>query len=404
MRIIQVDVNYDDSSTGKLVKDLQTGLEKLNHKVKCCYGRHTKQTPSTAIKIAHDIEVNIHAGLTRITGFTGGFSPMATKRLISEIEEFKPDVIHLHELHGYYIDIYKIINYIKLSQIPVVWTFHCEFMYTGKCGHAHECNRWEDKCGKCPQVGEYPRSLFFDQTASMLTRKKSIFNNFEMLKIITPSEWLAERVRRSFLFEKNVSVIHNGIDTEIFRPRNSNSLRNDHKITTKHVLLSVAPNLLSEAKGGSWVLELAKRMKDSDVTFLMIGVDEPSQIKEENVIALPKINDKELLSEYYSLADFTILTSKRETFSLVCAESLACGTPIIGFDAGAPSEVAPPGYGNFIKYGEMDFLFTAVTSALSNRLIYKSKEDCVQFARSNYSKEKMVNNYIGEYQLLLGSK
>lgn len=404
MRVLQIDVNYDDSSTGKIVKDLQIGLESYQHQVRCCYGRDTKNSPSNAIKISSNIEVNVHAALTRMTGLTGIYSPVATKRLIAEIEEFKPDIIHLHELHGYYINIYQIIQYLKSRQIPVVWTFHCEFMYTGKCGHAHECNRWQDKCGSCPQLSEYPRSLLLDYTALMLRQKQEAFEDFDLLKIITPSNWLAQRVRQSFLRNKNIDTIYNGIDVEIFRPMEAATLRAKHEIKTSHVLLAIAPNLLSEAKGGEWVLELARRMRKDDVTFIMIGVDDPAAISAPNIIALPRISDKEVIAEYYSLADFTLLTSKKETFSLICAESLACGTPIIGFDAGAPTEVAPPGFGNFVNYGDIDLLHEAVKSALANRPNHKSGTDCFEFAKRNYSKERMIESYMTEYKLLLGMR
>lgn len=404
MRILQLDVNYDDSSTGKIVKDLQTGLERRQHQVKCCYGRGPNRASLNAAKISLNLEVTIHAALTRITGLTGAFSPLATRSLIAEIEEFKPDVVHLHELHGYYINVYQIVRYLKSHQIPVVWTFHCEFMYTGKCGHAHECNRWQVNCGSCPQLNEYPKSFIFDRTALMLRQKKEIFEDFEHLKIITPSGWLAQRVRQSFLRNSNIDVIYNGIDIDIFRPADATMLRAKHKIKTKHVLLSIAPDLLSEAKGGGWVLALARRMKEDDVTFVMVGVDDPSEITAPNVVAIPKVTDKKTIAQYYSMADFTLLTSKKETFSLVCAESLACGTPIIGFDAGAPNEVAPPGYGHFVKYGNIGDLCDSVKGAFADRSNYKSRMECFEFAKRNYSKEQMVESYLAEYKILLGMK
>lgn len=397
MRILQVDVNFDDSSTGKIVKDLQEGLEKQGHQVECCYGRDTKKSPSRAIKISSNAEVYVHAALSRVTGFTGVFSPIATINLINQIERFRPDVVHLHELHGYYININQLIGYLKNKGIPVLWTFHCEFMYTGKCGHAYECDRWMMDCGKCPQLGEYPKSIYFDQTSRMLQWKKDVFNEFDKLKIAAPSKWLAQRIGRSFLKNKYITTVYNGIDTAIFKPRDSAGLKVKHDIKTSHILVSVAPNLLSERKGGRWILELARKMEDDDVTFIMIGVEDASVVNIPNVICLPRIDNKVLLSEYYALADFSLLTSKKETFSLVCAESLACGTPIIGFESGAPSEVAPPGYGVFVNYGDIDSLCNEVKSALTNRSAFKTSDQCALFAKENFGKDVMINAYLSEY-------
>lgn len=401
MRVMLLDVNYDYSSTGKIVRDLHLGLESNGHLVSCLYGRGIKTNTINVKKISSIIEVGFHAALTRITGLTGIFSPFATKKLIYEIERFKPDLIHFHELHGYYINIFQIINYVKLNKIPVLWTFHCEFMYTGKCGHALECNRWQDKCGNCPQLKKYPKSLVFDQTSFMLDQKKEIFKNWDQFGIVAPSNWLARRIGYSFLGSKDVKTIYNGIDMSVFYPRSKKELRIKHGLKTKYVLLAIAPSLLSDDKGGKWILELASRLIHEDITFIMIGVDNPNLISAPNIIAHSKIKDLDLIAEFYSLSDFTLLTSRKETFSLVCAESLACGTPIIGFDAGAPSEVAPPGFGCFVKYGNIVKLHHTVMESLTNTSDFMHPSECFTFVNNNYSKEQMIDRYISEYKDLL---
>lgn len=401
MKILQVDVNYDYSSTGKIVKDLQVGLEERGQCVSSCYGRNVGHLKSEGIKIAKTWEVYAHAALTRLTGRTGGFSPLATRNCIAHIEDFKPDVVHLHELHGYYLNIGDVIEYLKKKNIPTVWTFHCEFMYTGKCGYAYDCERWKTGCGSCPQLSEYPASLFFDGTQAMFREKQNMFEGFDQLKIITPSKWLADRVRQSFLHDKEIDVIYNGIDTDVFQPRNADDLRVHLGIKTQHVIVSIAPDLLSERKGGRWVVELSRRMMNEDVTFVMVGVETSDEVKEPNVITLPRISDQKLLSKYYALGDFFLLTSKRETFSLVCAESLACGTPIIGFDAGAPTEVAPEGYGYFVEYGNLDLLQAAVLHGLDRPDNFKSPQMCVEYAKNNFGKSRMIDAYFSVYEALV---
>lgn len=401
MKILQIDVNFDNSSTGKIVKDLQEGFIERGHQATSCYGRGKYTYGSEASKIANPFEIYTHALLTRLTGHTGIYSPLATRSCIAKIEAFRPDIVHLHELHGYYINIKKIVSHLKCHKIPTLWTFHCEFMYTGKCGHTNDCERWKTGCGQCPQLSTYPASFFLDQTQSMLRQKQEMFANFDNLKIITPSEWLANRVKQSFLQGKAIDVIYNGIDTEIFQPRTENNLRKELGIKTKHIILSIAPDLMSEHKGGQAILDLAKRMTMHDITFIMIGVKRPDKITNSNIIAIPKISDKILLSQYYSLADFFLLTSKKETFSLVCAESLACGTPIIGYDAGATAEVAPPGYGLFVKNGDTDSLYNVAIHAINNINQFNPPESCVKYARNNFSKNAMISNYLNAYKELL---
>ena len=402
MKVFLLDVNYDHSSTGRIVADLKNGIEAHGHTVLACYGRDVGPLESDAVKISNSLEIIGHAALTRITGLTGGFSPFATRKMIELIDNFSPDVVHLHELHGYYINIDTVVNYLKRKNIRTVWTFHCEFMYTGKCGHAYDCEQWKTECVQCPQLSVYPASWFFDRTTTMFNEKKRLFKNFDHLQIVTPSRWLADRVRQSFLKEKRIDVIYNGINVEeIFVPRHPTDLRKKLGIRTKHVIVSIGPDLMSDRKGGHWVLEVAKTLAAEDITFLMVGVERPEEISMPNVIAIPRVSDKNLLAQYYSMGDYFLLTSKKETFSLVCAESLACGTPIIGFDAGAPTEVAPAGYGYFVDYGDLERLSGAIVSCLNNPSLFKSRQQCAWYAKTNFSKQTMIEAYIKLYLNLI---
>src|SRR5690606_29735002 len=144
---------------------------------------------------------------------------------------------------GYYLNIERLVEFLKIEKIPVIWTFHCEFMYTGKCGHAYSCEKWKTECSKCPQLRRYPASLYFDFTQFMHRRKKQMFKDFDNLRIVTPSSWLAERVRLSFLHDKTVSVVYNGIDTtDIFCPVDADCLIDKHELKNKKIILSAAPN------------------------------------------------------------------------------------------------------------------------------------------------------------------
>ncbi len=271
MKILLIDVNCKYSSTGKIVYDLYTNLRKEGHKAAICYGRGKSIKEPGIYKFGLDWETYLHAALSRVTGYNGCFSRFSTKRLIRYIDHFNPDIIHIHELHAYFVDIVPLISYIKKKKIQVVWTIHCEYMYTGKCGHAYDCEKWKTECGNCPYLRDYPKALFADRTKEMFRWKKKLLSDLDMT-IVCPSEWLAERVRQSFLKDKRIVVIHNGIDTSIFHPVEADSLREELGIPEGNkVVLSVAPDIMSERKGGKWVLKLAERMEDEKVTFVLVG-------------------------------------------------------------------------------------------------------------------------------------
>ena len=273
-RILLIDVNCKQSSTGKIVYDLYQNIKADGRTAAVCYGRGPIVEAENIYKFGVDIETKIHAGLARLTGYNGYFSPLSTKRLIKYIKDYKPDLIHIHELHAYFVNIKPLIEYIKKTGIPVIWTFHCEYMYTGKCGHAYECLGFTNNCGNCPAVKDYPKSLWIDKTKQMFSMKKALLEDWNFT-IVTPSKWLADRVKISFLKNKRIKVIHNGIDTDVFMPVDSSKLREQLRIPVDNkVILAIAPDIMSERKGGQWVLKLAEKMKDENITFVMVGGEE----------------------------------------------------------------------------------------------------------------------------------
>lgn len=270
-RVLLIDVNCKFSSTGKIVYNLFKGLKEDGREAAICYGRGDEIHEEGIYKFGLDWETNIHAGLARITGYNGCFSPLSTKRLIAYIEKFQPDVIHIHELHAYFVNIKPLLEYIKKRKIKVVWTFHCEYMYTGKCGYTYDCKKYMSGCDNCPAIKEYPKSILFDKTKQMYLIKKKLLEDMDV-EIITPSKWLADRVKLSFLKDKKIRVIHNGIDINIFHPMNVDDLKKQLNISPKDkVVIAIAPDIMIERKGGKQVLKLAKSMIDQSVVFVLVG-------------------------------------------------------------------------------------------------------------------------------------
>jgi glycosyltransferase involved in cell wall biosynthesis len=253
-------------------------------------------------------------------------------------------------------------------------------------------------CQECPQVKEYPASLYFDFTKIMHKEKKKIFAGFDNLTIVTPSHWLKNRVKKSFIKDIDIRVINNGIDTkDIFYPRNFQHLKKKHNLIDEKIILSVAPNIMDDRKGGTWVLEIARQLRSENVIFILIGIDNLKERFDDNIIALGRTANQKELAEYYSMADVTLITSQKETFSLVCAESLACGTPIVGFESGAPSEIAPEGYGTFVEYGNVELLLKILNNIIKSNFNIKLKTECESFSIKNYSKILMAERYLKLY-------
>lgn len=396
MKILFIDVNCKISSTGKIVYDLFTECRKEGHEAAICYGRGTKIDEQNILKFGLDIETYFHAFMTRLTGLTGCYSFFSTRRLLKFMEEFKPDVVHIHELHAYFVNLFPVTDYLKKKNIKTVWTFHCEFMYTGKCGYAYECEKWKTECGRCPKLRDYPSSMIFDFTKRMYRDKQKLFKDFNNLTIVSPSQWLADRIKQSFLSDKRINVIHNGIDIRnVFYPRQFDHLKVKHNIKDEKIVLAVAPDLMSERKGGRHILDLAKRMKNENVKFILIGVEDLDKNFNDNVIALERIGNQQELAEYYSMANVFIICSLKETFSQTCAESLCCGTPVVGFESGAPETVFDKLYATFVPYCDLDSLQEAAQNILNGKNI---SNECANYGKDAFSKDKMYEEYMNLYK------
>lgn len=406
MKILLIDVNCKYSSTGKIVYDLYSRLNADGHEARIAYGRGDVIDEPGIYKFGDDTETKIHALLARVTGRNGCFSPKSTRRLIEYIEQFQPDVIHIHELHAYFVNHGQLLEYLKEKQIPIVWTFHCEYMYTGKCGFAYECTRYLDGCGNCPYIKEYVSSFGIDKTSQLLAEKKLAMRGLNIRSIITPSKWLADKTSETYLGKKEnnypIDVIHNGIDTSgIFYPRAeevTDKLKSQFNIPTdKQLVLAVAPNIMDVRKGGQTVLALAEQelATSNRYYFVMVGADETKK-HSENVQLIARTKDQDELAQWYSAADVFLICSKAENFPTTCIEALCCGTPVVGIDLCGTKETAPGLFGTFVAVDNhvLDSLQTAIATQLERGL---TSAEIRQFAVDNYDNKVMYNNYLTLY-------
>jgi len=393
MKILLIDVNYKNSSTGKLVFDLKNVIDTSNHEAFVAYGRGSKTTEKGIFKFGITLETYLDAFLTRLTGLVGYFSIFSTIRLINYIKKIKPDVIHIHELHAYFINIPMIVNFIKTLSIKVIWTFHSDFMFTGKCGNSLSCNKWKTNCNKCPLLKEYPKSLLFDFTSFMHNHKKKFLSGFKDLTIVTPSEWLKERTRGSFLKVYRIIKISNGIDTQNIFNLNLYDESIDYRIPFNDFILSVAPNIMSKSKGGSFVVKIAKELPEYN--FIMVGFNKIPKELPKNIYPITRTKNQKMLAYLYSRASLFLITSEMETFSLTSAEALCLGTKIVGFDVGAIKETfQDTSFGTLVSYGNIQKLINVIKSNENSQSV---KKEVSKFAIEKFNLQNTLNKYLNLY-------
>lgn len=401
MKVLQINNVYNYGSTGKITRDIHRGLQKAGVESVVLYGRREKTQDAAVYKICSEWYAKANNGISRLTGIMYGGCRTSTKRIIKKIIQEKPDVVHLQCMNGYFVNIYHLIAFLKKVKIPTVLTLHAEFMHTANCGYALDCEKWKTGCGKCPRLRKETKSLLRDGTAVSWKKMKVAFEGFDNLSIVSVSPWLMERAKQSpILAGKSHSVVYNGVDTDIFKPYETTGLRAALGIAANEkVIFHATPNFSldpNDIKGGYYITKLAKQMPD--IRFVIAGPYDTGKTYPENMLLLGHVSDQVQLAKLYSMADVTVIASKRETFSMICAESLCCGTPVAGFRAGAPEIISLPEYSAFVEYGD-DCMLEAVT-----RNMIDQKEEwkkISQISLNKYSSMHMVDQYIGLYKKLM---
>lgn len=401
MKILQINCVYNTGSTGKIMQDIDQRLRTRGIETVVCYGRGKNVTAPGVYKTCGELYSKWNNLRSRMTGIMYGGCGFSTRKLIRVIRSENPDVVHLHCINGYFVNIYRLVKWLKQNKVPTVLTLHAEFMYTANCGHALDCERWKTGCGHCPRRKQETKSILLDRTASSWKRMRQAFAGFgDRLVVCSVSPWLMERAAASpILKEFRHEVVMNGLNTSVFKHTDASSLRGKYHLEGKKVALHVTPNFTSPIKGGRYVLELAQRMKREDVVFVVVGNTDRGLSMPENVLDVGRVEDQSELAAFYSLADVTLLTSEKETFSMVCAESLCCGTPVVGFQAGAPEGISLPDYSSFVKYGDTEELQRQLQSFLWERQ-WDAQEISGQ-AALRYSRETMADHYQNIYMDLM---
>lgn len=328
-------------STGRICGDFAEEMTAAGHVVKIAYGRGVvpEKYQKYAVPISHKFAVYINVLSCRLFDNDGFCAKLATEKLIEKIVDYDPDEIHLHNLHGYYINIEILFDYLKRCNKRIFWTLHDCWAFTGHCPHftVAKCEQWKILCTHCSQTRNYPASYFMDNCKSNFLRKRAAFSGVPNMVLITPSHWLANLVKQSFLKEYKIEVRYNKIDTTVFKPTPSD-FREKYGLSDRKIILGVS-STWDERKGLNDFLKLLTLLGDS-YTIVLVGLNE-KQIKKmpEKIIKLPRTNSTMELAKIYTAADLFVNPSKEETFGLTTVEALSCGTKAIVYKDTACEEV-----------------------------------------------------------------
>ena len=391
--LLQINVTANWGSTGKIAEQIGQCAIAHGWESYIAYGRWYNPSQSHLIKIGDKLNMYQHYAEQRIFDNEGLCSRGATKEFIKRIDEIKPDVIQLHNIHDHYLNYRLLFEYLNKTDIKVVWTFHDCWAFTGHCFHfiTKGCDRWKSWCFDCPLQHEYPKT-FFDRSRKNYTMKKTLFGANNNLTIIACSEWIANFVRQSFLNDKPIHVINNGVDLNVFKK--SESLDTNKK--TFHVL--AVSNVWNKDKGFDDILKLREILSNEyEITIVGVAKQQLNSLP-QGIVGIERTQNVHELVALYSKADVFINPTYADNFPTVNLEALACGTPVITYRTGGSPEAIDEKTGIVVEQGDINGLAVAIQKMKENPL---PSTDCRKRAEDYFEKDKCFEKYIELYNSLI---
>ena len=401
MKIVEINV-CPSGSTGTIMLQIAEQARQRQHVVYTFSRKWRRQPlpPEGHRYFGTFLENAFHQVAANLTGYSECYSYFGTRALIRQLKRISPDVIHLHNLHGWYIDLPQLFRYMKRHHIRVVWTLHDCWSFTGQCPHflMAGCNKWQTGCHGCSQHDRYPATRV-DRTKTMWRRKKDWFTGVENLTLVTPSYWLAGLVRQSYLKDYPLTVIRNGIDLSVFKPT-ENDFSAQYRCEGKHILLGVAADW-GERKGLDVFVELSRRLDDSYQIVLVGTRDDVDRLLPDNVISIHRTANPQELAEIYTAADVFVNPTREEVLGLVNIEALACGTPVITFDAGGSPECIDESCGSVVPVDCLETLVREIVRVCETQPY--SQAACIQRA-VQFDRNATYAKYIRLYEEMSGNE
>lgn len=399
-KLLQLNVCANWGSTGRICEQLGLTAKNTGWESFIAFGRSNVNSQLKLIKVGGTYDIYEHYLEHRVFDNDGLASRQATKALINQIKQLSPDVIHLHNIHDHWINYEILFSFLCVIDIPVVWTLHDCWSFTGGCGHytLENCYKWQSLCSKCPlkHKGILP---LIEQTEKHYNKKKELISKIEHLTLIPVSDWLKSQVEQSFLRTKKIRRIYNGIDIDVFKPTEDNNIKEQLGLKDKKMLLAVS-TVWNEKKGLKDYYKLADIFA-GDVAIVLVGLDK-AQSKElpPNIIGIERTHNIQDLVNLYSAADVVLNLSYEETFGLTTVEGLASGTPGIVYDCTASPELITPETGVIVEPGNVDAVAEAIRFVIKNDKSYYS-EACRNRAVTQFDKNERFADYLQLYETLI---
>lgn len=390
-RLVQVNVTAGRGSTGMIAEEIGALAVKQGWESWIAYGREPHREPSAShlIRVGSDTDMKLHGVQSRLFDNHGMASKAATRKLIGQLREIKPDLIHLHNIHGYYLNYPLLFDYLWRWGGPVVWTLHDIWPITGHCAYfgVNECPKWRTGCGKCPQLKAYPASFLLDRSENNWIYKKAAFTSLPNLTLVAVSDWLSNIVGESFLKDVPRKVIHNGVDLNVFHPTAEPQ-------TDKYVI--AVSNVWNREKGFDDILALRKVLPQ-EIGIVMVGVSEEQQrILPHGIHGVRRTADREELRKLYAEAISLINCTYGDNFPTVNIEALACGTPVITYRTGGSPEAIDDKTGIVVEQGDIDGLAKAIGEVAN-----LNREGCRKRAEQCFNKDDRFAEYLALYESLI---
>lgn len=396
MKVLQINAVNGISSTGRTSTEIADYLNQNGQEGFIAYSAGIPYTKG--YRIGNVLDAKLHGLLSRIFGTQAYFSYFATKQLLNYMQKLKPELVHLRNLHGNYINLKLLLNYLAKNDIPTVITLHDCWLYTGKCTHytVDNCYKWQRACGGCPRLKKDNPSWFFDRTKKMHRDKKQWTAAIPRLAVVGVSDWITNEAKKSFLSSaKIITRVYNWIDMDVFKPIGISVLQKKLGMQNKFVILGVASRW-SNAKGLDKFIELAG-LVTSDTVIILVGSMKDKIKLPNNMILIRETHDASELAQYYSLADVYLHLSLEETFGKTIAEALSCGTPAIVYNSTACPELIGEGCGYIVEPGYIEGINNAIKSVKKFGKSYY-RDNVLSYSKKHFSKEKNINKTIGIYQ------
>ena len=400
LKLLQINVAANWGSHGRIAEEI--GLEAMAQgwESYIAYGRYANPSKSHIVKIGDLFDHCLHGAQSLLLDRHGLASCGPTKKLIKEIEQIKPDLIHLHNIHGFYLNYPILFRYLSTVDIPVVWTLHDCWAFTGHCAwpiHGH-CDRFQEQCCHCPlQSKGYPKSFLLDRSRSNFKLKKRYFRSLQDLHLVTVSRWLEQQVRLSFMQDMDIRTIYNGLDTEVFRPSGTPPT----SVTDGHPLVLGVCNAWYDWKGLDDMAALRELLPE-EYEVMVVGVNEDQMHRlPEGITCIRRTDSVSQLAEIYSQADVFVNPSKVESFGMTTAEALSCGTPSIVYDTSACPEVVDNLTGRVVPLGDVNALAKAVMEICSLPGREAMRQACRERAIRLFNRQDRYKEYLQLYNEVL---